>query len=123
MGKKLLLPVSWILAPLVEQLYVFLLDVTSLESLFYHVLVVCKSNQLHVSISESLLCNRETVSVASYTYGFPVAEKAFADANVKLVTLTDYEHVVEEALETGYIKQEDVELLHEWRKDPANWKK
>ena len=55
--------------------------------------------------------------VASYTYGFPVAEKAFADANVKLVTLTDYEHVVEEALETGYIKQEDVELLHEWRKD------
>ena len=61
--------------------------------------------------------------VASYTYGFPVAEKAFADANVKLVTLTDYEHVVAEALETGYIKQEDVELLHEWRKDPANWKK
>ena len=56
--------------------------------------------------------------VASYTYGFPVAEKAFADANVKLVTLTDYEHVVAEALETGYIKQEDVELLHEWRKDP-----
>ena len=66
MGKKLLLPVSWILAPLVEQLYVFLLDVTSFESLFYHVLVVCKSNQLHVSISESLLCNRETISVASY---------------------------------------------------------
>ena len=46
--------------------------------------------------------------VASYTYGFPVAEKAFADANVKLVTLTDYEHVVEEALETGYIKADAV---------------
>ena len=44
--------------------------------------------------------------VASYTYGFPVAEKAFADAGVKLVTLTDYEHVVAEALETGYIKQD-----------------
>lgn len=61
--------------------------------------------------------------VASYTYGFPVAEKAFADANVRLETLTDYEHVVEKALETGYIAQEDVCLLHEWRKDPANWKK
>lgn len=61
--------------------------------------------------------------VASYTYGFPVAEKAFADANVKLVTLTDYEHVVAKAVEIGYIKQEDVDLLHEWRKDPANWKK
>lgn len=61
--------------------------------------------------------------VASYTYGFPVAEKAFADADVKLVTLTDYEHVVAKAVEIGYIKQEDVDLLHEWRKDPANWKK
>ncbi len=61
--------------------------------------------------------------VASYTYGFPVAEEAFKAAGVKLVTLTDYEAVVEKALETGYIKAEDVDLLHEWRKDPANWKK
>lgn len=61
--------------------------------------------------------------VASYTYGFPVAEEAFKEAGVKLVTLTDYEHVVEKALETEYIKQEDVALLHEWRKDPSNWKK
>ena len=61
--------------------------------------------------------------VASYTYGFPVATKAFADADVRLETLTDYEHVVEQALATGYIAESDVELLHEWRKDPANWKK
>ena len=61
--------------------------------------------------------------VASYTYGFPVAEEAFREAGVKLVTLTDYEHVVEKALETGYIKETDVPMLHEWRKDPANWRK
>lgn len=61
--------------------------------------------------------------VASYTYGFPVAAKAFADAGVELQTLTDYDHVVEQALATGYIAEADVELLHEWRKDPANWKK
>lgn len=59
--------------------------------------------------------------VASYTYGFPVAAKAFADAGVELQTLTDYDHVVEQALATGYIAKDDVELLHEWRKDPANW--
>lgn len=59
--------------------------------------------------------------VASYTYGFPVAAKAFADAGVELQTLTDYDHVVEQALATGYITKADVELLHEWRKDPANW--
>ncbi len=61
--------------------------------------------------------------VASYTYGFPVAAQAFADAGVRLETLTDYDHVVAQALATGYIAETDVELLHEWRKDPANWKK
>ena len=59
--------------------------------------------------------------VASYTYGFPVAQEAFAQAGVKLVTLTDYEHVVERALETGYIQDSDVELLHRWREDPAHY--
>lgn len=61
--------------------------------------------------------------VASYSYGFDVAKEAFKNANVKLVTLTDYDHVVAEALETGYITSDDVQLLNEWRKDPANWKK
>lgn len=61
--------------------------------------------------------------VASYTYGFPVAKQAFDDAKVELITLTDYEHVVAEALETGYISDADVEVLNEWRKSPADWKK
>ena len=60
--------------------------------------------------------------VASYTYGFGVAQEAFEQAGVQLVTLTDYEHVVAQALETGYIAEADVELLNDWRKDPANWK-
>ena len=61
--------------------------------------------------------------VASFTYGFPVAEQAFAEAGVKLVTLTDYESVVKQAAATGYIQESDIEVLKEWRKDPANWKK
>ena len=61
--------------------------------------------------------------VASYTYGFPVAENAFREANVRLETLTDYEHVVAEALATGYISEHDVEVLHDWRQAPDKWKK
>ena len=61
--------------------------------------------------------------VASYTYGFPVAEQAFADAGVELTTLTNYEAVVGVALQTGYIKQEHVALLHDWRANPAEWGK
>ena len=60
--------------------------------------------------------------VASYTYGFPVAEEAFKEAGVTLFTLTDYNHVIAEAADTGYVSLEDVEMLKEWRKDPANWK-
>ena len=56
--------------------------------------------------------------VASYTYGFPVAENAFREANVRLETLTDYEHVVAEALATGYISERDVDVLHDWRQAP-----
>lgn len=59
--------------------------------------------------------------VASYTYGFDVAEKAFKGANVELVTLTNYEAVVAQALATGFIKEEDVELLNQWRKAPSEW--
>ena len=61
--------------------------------------------------------------VASYTYGFPVAEEAFQTAGVKLVTLGDYEHTIEIAAKTGYVSQDDIAVLKEWRKDPANWKK
>jgi orotate phosphoribosyltransferase len=60
--------------------------------------------------------------VASFTYGFDIAKKAFKEAKVQLATLTDYEAVVAEALRTGYITDDEVEVLHTWRKDPANWK-
>ena len=60
--------------------------------------------------------------VASYTYGFPVAEEAFKNAGVRLVTLSDYEHTTAIAAKTGYIKEEDLAVLAEWRKDPSNWR-
>ena len=59
--------------------------------------------------------------VASYTYGFPVAIEAFKNANVELVTLTNFEAVREVAVKTGYINEEDVALLDAWREDPAHW--
>jgi orotate phosphoribosyltransferase len=61
--------------------------------------------------------------VASYTYGFDVAKKAFDDAKVQLLTLTNYEAVLEVALETGYITEEQVPMLNEWRANPSEWKK
>ena len=51
------------------------------------------------------------------------AEEAFKEAGVTLYTLTDYEHVISEAAETGYVTEADLELLREWRKNPAEWGK
>ena len=59
--------------------------------------------------------------VASFTYGFQVAVEAFKAANVKLLTLTNYEAVLKVALDTDYIAEEDIEVLQAWREDPANW--
>ena len=41
--------------------------------------------------------------VAAYTYGFPIAEQAFQNAGVRLLTLTNYEAVVSAAIERGSI--------------------
>lgn len=59
--------------------------------------------------------------VALFTYEFPVAEANFAEANVRLLTLSDYNAMLEVALETEYITEDDIETLHNWRTDPANW--
>lgn len=59
--------------------------------------------------------------VAIFTHGFPVAEEQFKKANVELTTLSNYNAVIEEAVRTKYIEEEDMAILQDWRKDPANW--
>ena len=59
--------------------------------------------------------------VAVYTHGFPQAVEAFAEASVRLVTLSDYDTVIAEALATGYISPEDESLLKQWRQSPDTW--
>lgn len=64
----------------------------------------------------------EVVGMAAiFTYGFPVAEEAFKKAGVTLRTLSNYNSMLEAALETDYIKAGDIDTLREWRKDPSIW--
>lgn len=62
-----------------------------------------------------------TGMVAAFTYGFDTAQKAFKNAKVKLLTLTNYDAVLNEALKTGYIDAADIDTLNEWRKNPSQW--
>lgn len=59
--------------------------------------------------------------VAIFSYEFPVATKAFKEADVKLITLSNYSALINAALKTGFIRESDVETLREWRKDPSIW--
>lgn len=59
---------------------------------------------------------------AIFTYGFQTAEDNFAKAGVTLDTLSNYNAMIELAVEDGYVSAGDLETLREWRTDPANWK-
>lgn len=61
--------------------------------------------------------------VSIFTYGFDVAEKAFAEAGVKYIPLTTYSHLLQVALEKGIIKENMAAHLETWRQNPAEWGK
>ena len=60
---------------------------------------------------------------AIFTYGFPKAQESFKQANCLLYTLSNYEVLINLALETGYISEDSLETLHEWRRSPDTWMK
>jgi len=60
--------------------------------------------------------------VAVFTYGFDIATQNFEDKNTTLHTLSDYSHLAELAAETGYIKEDELKTLMQWRENPSQWK-
>ena len=60
--------------------------------------------------------------VAIFTYDFPQASQAFAEAAVPLHTLTNYPALLELAAEKGQLSPAAQEVLLKWRDDPAGWK-
>jgi orotate phosphoribosyltransferase len=59
--------------------------------------------------------------IALFTYGFDIASENFKNADVTLHTLSNYENLIEQAAETNYISNEDINTLKEWRANPSEW--
>jgi orotate phosphoribosyltransferase len=59
--------------------------------------------------------------VAIFTYGFDEAEQNFKKAKCRVKTLTDYDTMINAALEKGYITEKNVQKLREWRINPKAW--
>lgn len=60
--------------------------------------------------------------IAIFSYGFAVAEENFSKENLSVYTLSNYDHLLEQAMDTKYINEEDVAILKTWRTNPADWK-
>ncbi len=60
--------------------------------------------------------------VAIFTYGFEVAEENFKKHEVSLHTLSDYNHLLEQAVDTRYISEKEKLTLQAWRLGPDIWK-
>ena len=58
--------------------------------------------------------------VSIYTYGMKKGLDRLAEAQVKNVSLTNFDTVVQVAAEEGYIKQEDVPRLIQFRNNPSD---
>ncbi|AYN67003.1 orotate phosphoribosyltransferase [Euzebyella marina] len=59
--------------------------------------------------------------LAIFTYGFDVAEDNFKSKELDLHTLSDYEHLIQQASETHFVKEEQLNTLREWRTNPSQW--
>lgn len=59
--------------------------------------------------------------VAIFTYGFDIATENFKKANVDLLTLSNYENLLDLAVAKKYITEEEQETLKVWSKSPSTW--
>ena len=59
--------------------------------------------------------------VAIFSYNLDVAVKKFKEAKCNLITLSDYNILIQEALESNYINEEELRSLIKWRENPEKW--
>lgn len=58
--------------------------------------------------------------VAIFSYNLDKADKAFEEANCNYTSVSNYDTLLEVALQENYIKQEDITKLNKWKKDPTD---
>lgn len=61
--------------------------------------------------------------VSIFTYNFQHAKDNFEKAGIELTSLSEYQTLIDTAVEIGEVTPDDVETLMQWREDPANWGK
>jgi orotate phosphoribosyltransferase len=60
--------------------------------------------------------------IANFQYGLEESRIRFEEANIPLVTLSNYETLLHVAKDSGYIDSADLPTLREWSVAPNDWK-
>jgi orotate phosphoribosyltransferase len=58
---------------------------------------------------------------AIFTYGFERSKTNFEEKNIELHTLSNYEALLEQALDTGFINNKELNVLSQWNSNPSEW--
>jgi orotate phosphoribosyltransferase len=58
---------------------------------------------------------------AIFTYGFPISQEKIAAAKLDVYTLSNYENLIEKAVEKKYVSEEELETLKSWNSNPSEW--
>lgn len=58
---------------------------------------------------------------AIFSYGLKTADENFKKAKCKLVCLSNYSVLIDQALASGYINENELIILKKWREDPESW--
>jgi len=59
--------------------------------------------------------------VAIFSYGFEVSKKNFDENKLDLYTLSNYENLLEQALDTNFINEKESNMLSQWNANPSEW--
>jgi len=59
--------------------------------------------------------------IAIFSYGFDVSVKSFEKENISLFTLSNYNNLLDQAVETNYISQKELKTLSDWNDNPSKW--
>jgi len=76
-----------------------------------------------IAAAEALRSEQVEISAACaiFSYGFDKAAQNFEQAQLPFSTITEYQTLLEVALELNYISSDEQKMLTEWRADPAKW--
>ncbi len=59
--------------------------------------------------------------VAIFSYNLDKAIENFKNSKCQLMTLSDYNELITQAVQNNYVSEKDLKSLQKWREDPEKW--